>query len=318
MNSTHPHCNPSIPRVGSFPTSIAGRMESSSCSGRRASVAFGGGGARGIAHLGVMQAIAESGVTIDHLSGISIGAIAAALCALEPDTRRVQSKAVEYLRSPQFQRCERQMFGSTPTVGQTTTALGWLQRFQRIVSAHRRATRAMRSLAILPPSALCGVVEALYPDIGIEDLPIPLTIVALDILSGQRVELSSGSLRDAVRASASIPGVFEPVAWGELLLCDIGMVEVVPTVTAKRHATDLTIAVDVADPIADISKCNNVLELLRRVQHVSEYELRHHSLAHADQVIRPAIGTRPWFDYSNPEDLIEAGYLAGLQAVATI
>ena len=65
----------------------------------------------------------------------------------------------------------------------------------------------------------------------------------------------------AVRASSSIPGVFPPVAWDGMLLCDIGVFEAVPAITARHHAKDLAIAVDVSNGIAPIEGCKNILEV---------------------------------------------------------
>jgi NTE family protein len=129
--------------------------------------------------------------------------------------------------------------------------------------------------------------------------------------------LRQGSLRDAVRASASIPGVFPPVSWGEMMLCDIGVYEAVPARTAREQSKDLTIAVDVSNGITPIEGCKNVLEVFNRVQSLAEYELRHHSLSHADVVIQPAVAGRAWFDFESREKLISMGYEAATSKLNT-
>ncbi len=286
--------------------------------GRSISLALGGGGGRGISHLGVMQAIVENGVKLDHLSGISIGAIAGAMCLTDPDIDRVQASALSFVKSPTFRRHRSQMFGVAPTQGHRARRPGWLGRCRKVVSAYQNVSRVARGVAILPESVLRNVVDSLLPDIGIEELSTPLSIIAVDLLCGQRVELRKGSLRDAVRASASIPGVFPPVPWDGMLLCDIGVFESVPTITAKQQATDLTVAVDVSDPIVPIDGCNNLFETYRRIQHLAEFELRHHSLIHADLIVRSTIDPRAWFDFASPEQLITLGYEAATKALAPI
>ena len=285
--------------------------------GRGVSLALGGGGARGISHLGVIQAIVERGFKLDHVCGVSIGAIAGALSAVDPDIERVQAKALDFINSPSFRHHQRKMFGVTPAQGYRTGPTGLLRRFKKIITAHQRVTRAMRGVAIMPESVLRHVVDTLLPDIGIEELPIPFGVVAVDLLSGQRVVLRHGSLRDAVRASSSIPGVFPAVPWDGMLLCDIGVFETVPTITAKEHALDLTVAVDVSDHIVPIDRCKSILEVFNRMQHLAEFELRHHSLANADLIVRPAIERRAWFDFATPEELISLGYQAAVSALAT-
>ncbi len=282
---------------------------------RRLSVALGGGGARGISHLGVMQAVRDHGFRIDHISGISIGAIAGAMCATGESIESVQSKTLDFIGSAAFRRRRSQMFGLTPAQGYNDR--GWIQRFRKWLAAPKSMTRALRSTSILPESVLQHVVESLLPDVGIEDLPIPFSVVAVDVLSGQRVELNHGSLRDAVRASASIPGVFPPVAWEGKWLCDIGVYETVPAVTAKGRAQDLTVAVDVSDHVVAIEGCSNILEIMTRIQHLAESQLRQHALAHADVVVRPDIGRRAWFDFNEPEALIVLGHQAAHEALAS-
>lgn len=292
----------------------SGRGESLSSNGksRRASVALGAGGARGISHLGVIQAIQEMGFQLNHLCGISIGAVAGALCAVDADIERVQAKALAFIDSPEFKRHRDRMFATTPAPGCNSSPSGWLRRAKKIFSVQQKLTRAIRGVSILPEQVLQHVVDSLLPDIGIEQTRLPLSIIAVDLLSGQRVELQEGSLRDAVRASASIPGVFPPVPWGPMLLCDIGVYEAVPARTAREQSKDLTIAVDVSNGITPIEGCKNVLEVFNRVQCLAEYELRHHSLSHADVVIQPAVAGRAWFDFESREKLIRMGYEAAM------
>ena len=282
---------------------------------RRLSLALGGGGARGISHLGVMQAVRDHGFQIDHISGISIGAIAGAMCATGESIESIQTKTLDFVHSDIFRRCRSQMFGLTPAQGYQGS--GWLQRFRKLLAAPKSMTRALRSTALLPASVLHTVVKELLPDAMIEDLPVPFSVVAVDVLSGQRVVIDHGSLRDAVRASSSIPGVFPPVAWEDKLLCDIGVFETVPAATAKHRAGDLTVAVDVSDQIVAIDGCNNILEIMSRMQHLAESELRRYSLSHADVVVRPAIGRRAWYDFKEPGSLIALGQQAASESLAS-
>ncbi len=291
----------------------------STCDRRpRVSLALGGGGGRGITHLGVLQAFSECNVPVERISGISIGAIAGALYATGQGIGEIHQQVLAFIESPEFRRRQGQMFGATPARGHGAGASSWLSRFKRIFSAHQTMTRAIRHAAILPSSVLQHVVDTLLPDINIEDAEIPLSIVALDLRSGQRVVLDRGPLREAVRASASIPGVFPPVPWEDQLLCDIGVFESIPVITAKEYASDRTIAVDVSDQVAPVQQCKNILEVFSRVQHLAECELRQHSLVHADIVIRPAIGRRPWFDFSLPSALIALGYQAAREQLSDL
>jgi NTE family protein len=303
-------------RHGELITTGESAERSSDRDQRSISVAFGAGGARGISHLGVMQAFIELGFRFDHLCGISIGAVASALCAVDSDIERVQSKAIDFVDSPEFKRHRQQMFATAPTQGSNSSTSGWLRRVKRLISAHQKLTRAIRGSSILPAEVLKHVTETLLPDIGIEETKLPLSIIAVDLLSGQRVELRRGSLREAVRASASIPGVFPPVPWEDKLLCDIGVFEAVPAVTARKYAKDLTVAVDISNGISPIEGCKNILEVFNRVQSLAEYQLRHHSLSQADVVIQPSVQGRAWFEFESREGLISTGYETAKKAIA--
>ena len=90
------------------------------------------------------------------------------------------------------------MFATTPAQGYDSSTSGWLRRVKRLIWAHQKITRAIRGTSILTENVLKHVVETLLPDIGIEETQLPLSIIAVDLLSGRRVELRKGSLRDAV------------------------------------------------------------------------------------------------------------------------
>lgn len=285
---------------------------------RRLSVALGGGGGRGITHLGVLRAIAEYQLPIDRICGVSIGALAGAMFAISGDAADAAHEVLSFVRSPAFRKRQSQFFGHRPAQGHGVGPHGWLGRFKRIFRAHQSLTRAIRHSAVLPDKVLKHVVASLLPDIGIEETQLPMSVVAVDLKSGRRVVLEQGSLRDAIRASASIPGIFPPVPWGDMLLADIGVFESVPALTAKERSSDLTLAVDVSEDVAPVAGCKNILEVFGRVQHLAENEIRRQRLECADIVVRPSIGDRPWFDFSAPEELITMGYQATIKALAEI
>lgn len=278
--------------------------------GRRAVIALGGGGARGIAHLGVMQVIGESGVQTEQIVGVSMGSLVGAMCAVDPDIHRVQAKAIELLRSPVFQLKQELLFGAEmPTKDEESSGsyFAWYGRIKKYLAAHRKMARAVTSPSLMSEGPLIEAIEHLLPDVDLRDLCTPLSIVAVDLLSGHRIVLESGSLRMAVRASIAIPGFFPPVPWGDMLLCDIGVVDSLPTNIAKTYATDLTIGVDVGQEHTSIHECKTGLEVMMRMQDIGEILLRRHVMEAADLIIRPEVGNVAWFDFSEPERLIAAG-----------
>lgn len=284
---------------------------------RTATVALGGGGARGLAHLGVMQAIGEAGIQAEQIVGVSMGSLIGAMCAAEPDIHLVQTKAIEFLCSPPFLE-QIELLNHAKPVERENDAGGmfsWYRKLQQSLAAGRRFSRAIGHAALASDRPLRYAIDYLVPDCDISDLPTPLSIVAVDLLSGNRVVLEQGPLRRAVQASSAIPGIFRPVKWDGMLLCDIGTIESVPTRIAKSYDSELLIAVDVGPGKTQVPSCDTVLEVMMRMDEVGERLMRKVSTKDADIVVRPEVGNVEWFDFSQPQKLIDAGLQAGRRAL---
>lgn len=281
-----------------------------------ATVALGGGGARGVAHLGVIESLQATQIDIKRYVGVSIGALAGALCAADPDTMRVQQKVVEYLTSDRFQTKQAALFSAAPAAEEPATSglFAWYQQIKSYLGARRKLAALFRRPALLGPDVMQDVVDALIPDIDIADTITPLSIVALDLLSGRRVVLTRGSLKTAVMASAAIPGVFPPIATGGMLLCDIGMMDAVPAKLASSYGAELTIAVDVGGQVEQIETCDTAADMFLRLSDIGEPLVREYSQTFADIVIRPDVSHHPWYDFSDPLSLIEEGRAAVSQS----
>jgi NTE family protein len=249
-----------------------------------------------------------------------MGSLIGAMCATDPDIVSVQAKAIELLHSPVFQHKQEILFGAAPPEDEEGSGgvFSWYGRIRKYLKAHRKLTRAVTSSSMISEAPLQESIEYLLPDIDLQDLPTPLSIVAVDLLSGNRVVLEKGPLRQAVRASAAIPGIFPPVVWDDMLLCDIGVVESIPTLVAQSYASDLTIAVDVGQDHNKIHECKTAIEVMMRLDDICEQLVRRQLIDAADLVIRPDVGNVAWFDFSDPERLIHEGKRAGHLALENL
>jgi NTE family protein len=177
------------------------------------SLVLGSGGARGLAHIGVIQWLAENGYAIRSISGSSMGALVGGIYAA--DKLEIYAEWVLALERMHVLRL------LDPTIGSPGLFKG-----ERIIS----------------------VLRELIGDCDIEELPISFTAVATDLDSGQEVWLRSGKLFDAIRASMATPLVFTPVRLGDRTLLDGAVVNPVPIAPTLDDVTDLTIAVALSGP----------------------------------------------------------------------
>ena len=182
---------------------------------KRVGLALGSGGARGWAHLGVLQALREKNIPVECIAGTSMGSVVGAFLAA----------------------------GREPALRELAENLDWrrLRQFFWEVSLSRSGLTDGKKL-LEETRKLIGVRE-------FRELDLPFRAVATDLNSGGEVVLSAGNLLEALRASISIPGVFSPVWVGKRLLVDGGLVNPVPVNVARAMGAQVVVAVDVSQEI---------------------------------------------------------------------
>jgi len=133
--------------------------------------------------------------------------------------------------------------------------------------------------------------------------------------SGHKVILERGSVREAVRASSALPGIFPPVEFEGMLLSDVGVFYSLPTTVARSYGMHQVIAVDVSTDVRRIQECGTAIDVLMRMDEIGENLFRKHVREAADLVIRPDVSGIQWFDFSSPRELIDTGRTAGHNAM---
>ena len=282
-------------------------------------IVMGAGGARGLSHLGALHAIAENKISVDTIVGASMGALMASLCAIEGDPRTAARRATEFLRSKAGRKIRATVLGA----GQFNSAKhqrGWTTKLFHSLKKQAALSRAIHSKSLLPSNVLRDAIESLIPDIDIRDVPVDLQIVTVDLEQGKRVVLTEGSLRRAIRASMSIPGVFPTVRWGDMRLNDIGNYDTVPCDIPKidKRYNGAIIAVDVGPCPNQSAACNTAMESMVRANIVAETLIRKRALAYADLVIRPEFAGKQWYEFNDLEFLIQSGYSAAHKVIAGV
>jgi NTE family protein len=237
-------------------------------------LALGGGAARGFAHVGVIQVLEENGIKPSLVTGTSAGSLVAAIYAS----------------------------------GKTGVQL------QRVAETMEEAAIADWSLPLFSRGMLRGDALARYVNSQvsaklIEELPLPLGIVATDLNSGNDVLFQRGDTGTAVRASSAVPALFQPVKIGGREYVDGGLVSPVPVAAAKRMGAEFVIAVDISTP-PEGSLTGGALEILMQTFSIMGKSINRFELKEADILVRPALEGISSADFSARKRSIEAGRVA--------
>lgn len=238
----------------------------------RIALALGGGAARGFAHVGVIKALEAHGIRPDIVVGTSVGSFVAALYAAGNGAAQLQQTARQFEES---------------------TIKDW----------------SLPSRGVIKGEALQDFVNRKVDDRPIEHLPHKLAIVATDLHSGEMMVFERGNVGVAVRASSSVPGVFQPVRIGDHEYVDGGLVSPVPVRVARRLGADVVIAVDISKRPADQSTAGAV-DILLQTFAIMGRAIAREELDAADIVLRPALGSVGSTDFSARDAAIREGELA--------
>nr|WP_301334541.1 patatin-like phospholipase family protein [Variovorax dokdonensis] len=229
---------------------------------------IGSGSVKCAAAIGVVKALADAGIGIDRVVGCSAGALFATLVALGYDTETSRDLTIRtWTRDITSQR----------------NVMGLL----RVVAPRLFGFRA-DNFGLRNDRMLREKLRAVFGDRRIEDTPIPLHITATDFANGELVELSRGSMVDAIRASLSLPLAFEPVRIGERLLVDGYLSDPLPVSVAMRHGSRVIVAVGFENPYQErISSAGRFAFQLSAIlaNNLLRSRLAFHSAAHHSELI---------------------------------
>ena len=237
-------------------------------------LALGGGAARGFAHIGVIQVLEENGIKPDLVVGTSAGSLVAAFYAS----------------------------------GKTGAQLQWLADTMD-ESQLTDWTIPFMSRGMLRGEALGRYVNSQLNGAKIEDLKMPLGIVATDLQTGDGILFRRGDIATAVRASSAVPSVFEPVRIGNKDYVDGGLVSPVPVRSARQMGADIVIAVDISSRPED-AKTTDMLKVLLQTFSIMGKSISQLEMAQAEVVVRPALPDVGSAEFTARQKSIEAGRAA--------
>lgn len=251
----------------------------------RIALVLGGGAARGFAHVGVIRVLEQEKIPIDLIVGTSVGSLIGAIYAADQQSFELEWTAFQLEKEDLFD------FGVLNAVAGMGFAKG--DKLETWVKGHIKPT-------------------------NIENLKIPFAAVATDLNWGYKVVLDRGSVARAIRASAAIPGVFQPVQHQGKILVDGGVVDNIPISVAKARGADLVLAVDISANVGN-TNITNLLDVTLQATNIMFALNVEQSKRDADVLIVPAgIGDIGMLDFTQKKRCMQSGIEATRAAMPAI
>lgn len=273
-------------------------------------LALGGGGARGFAHVGVFHVLQERGVPIRGVVGTSSGAVAGAGYALGFTHEEMRQRVMEFAASPLAHHPRLKAMHS----GGEESCRGLSDRVARLFCQGLLVKSFFLDHSLLGGEFFRQMVEFFLPVVRMEDTYIPFAAVATDLKNGQVVVLDKGDMRRAVQASCAVPGVSAPVRINGRYLVDGGASCLVPTPIARRMNNGPVLAVNVDREIGTHDLPSQSLEYYLRATEIQGYHLAEMLCGLAEVVLRPALQDVHWTDFDRAAWIMEQGAKAAEQA----
>ncbi len=276
-----------------------------------------GGGARGIAAIGVLQVLEEEGIPVDLIVGTSMGSIVGGLYAAGYSARDLavmaDSTRWEELLSFTEEARRRDLFLDQKMAEDRSLVVLRFDRFQPVlpeaISTGQRLTDYLNLLS------LQGIY---HPNPTFDQLRIPFRAIATDLVSGRRIVIDRGNLAEAMRASMTVPLLFNSVKRDTLQLTDGGLISNIPVDVALDMGMDMTVVVDVTSPLRPVGQLSAPWEIADQIIGIMTQFPNQAQRQLADVVIRPDIGDHLSTDFSGLDSLIWQGEVSARAAIGKI
>lgn len=281
---------------------------------RKVGLALGGGGARGLAHVGVLEVLEREKIPIDCIAGTSMGAFVGGVYSQLADIKALEEKARRY-------------FSEVGVDGEWLNFLGkdgnqrrrsLFQNLSQFILKKYISFLTLSRSHLESEEALLGPLRIFLEDKRIEEGRIRFCAVCLDLVSGEELILDRGNIIEAVYASSAIEGVFPPLKRGGRLLADGGPTSQVPVEAARRMGADIVLAVDLPKEIKAEREFKNGLDLILRAEAIAVEKLKRLTLKLADVIITPEVRSIHWANFNKVEECIAQGVKATEQRLPEI
>ncbi len=266
-----------------------------------------GGGARGLAHVGVIRVLEKNGLVPDVVAGTSMGGLVGGLFAAGISAKRMT-----------------EMIGGMDLDGAAGGPAGrtFFKRsrnlFEHVMLSDYR-NRVFTRMGLEKEDAVQAYIKRYVGNVLIEDLPVKFLCNAVDLVSGREVLFTKGRLYRAMRATMSLPVVFEPVRGGRMLLVDGGVLNSAPVEAARAAGAEVTVLVDIHRPLKRMpaEKIKSALQIVQRTVEVASAAAFEERASRADFVLRVPVD-QGVLQFAKPEPIVRKGErvaAAGIEAL---
>jgi NTE family protein len=273
-------------------------------------IALGGGGAKGLAHIGVLEVIEEAGIKPNFVAGTSIGSIIGGIYALDGTAKNLRKKARAMIESEEFKD-----FGLDEFYKESGNIF---EKFRQEVFEKFYFGRLLFKRSHVKKDTTKKLFHNLFADQTFDDCKYTFTCNALDIQCGKEVVFTSGSLVDAVWSSCAIPGIFPPFEKDDRILVDGGVIDNIPVRPVRDLGARVIIASYLGHQPEFKGRPETGFQISHRAQSFVRYHLDQKILEPADLVIKPEVDDFHWADFAAVDELVKAGRAAAKSKIKEI
>jgi NTE family protein len=275
--------------------------------GYKIGLALSGGGARGLAQIGVLSELEKAGVNVDIVAGTSMGGIVGGLYAIGMTPEQIEKAALDIdwtsFFSDKPKRSSQLITRRAESEGELLTVRfkGWEPRIPTALSSGQKLLNILNSLTQIPDYFSKG---------NFSNLDRQLAIVSTDIVSGKKVVFTSGSLVTAMRATTGVPLAFTPFEEDGLLLVDGGLLDPVPTDEARDLGADFVLAVNTTSTLLPKDDIKDAVDVANQSTTILSAPTLKSLLKQADLVITPELSGIKATDFGKIREIIALGRAA--------
>lgn len=274
-----------------------------------------GGGARGLAHIGVLKVLEEYNIPVDLIIGTSIGSVVGGLYAAGYSPGYLEKIALKINWEETF---------SDKTERENLFLIQKEGRAKHIIQVRFEGLRPYIPMAISAGQTVTNTINNLLLQAKYKPIPdfdylkIPFRVVSTDIVSGKEIVFKSGDITEAIRSSIAIPLILSPVKKGEMMLVDGGISNILPVNIARDEGSDIVIAVDLSYGLRTRDKLKKPWEIADQIVNIMMEYPKREQIKNADVLIKPDVKGHSSADFTDIEFLISAGAEAAREKVGEI